>query len=158
LEPLDNFVEKDHVPLEIFFGSVLEQTDRFRGKLVALPMDIDGGLLFYRKDLVTQAPKTWDELLISARRLQNDQRRLRPEFYGYVWQGAQYEGLVCNFLEVAASAGGGISISRQGVIVDSEANRKALTFMRDLIHVWKVSPPETFSEMREEECRLYFQN
>jgi multiple sugar transport system substrate-binding protein len=132
------------------------------GKRMALPIYVDGGLLYYRKDLIEKygykgPPETWDELVKMSRRAQRDSERSLPYFYGYVWQGAQYEGLVCNFLEVAASAGGGFAIEGGRVSVNLEPNVKALRFMRDLIRKHGVSPRSTFTEMREEEVRQYFQ-
>jgi multiple sugar transport system substrate-binding protein len=79
-----------------------------------------------------------------------------PGFWGFVWQGAQYEGLVTAFLEFAGSEGG--FVREDGRIrLDLPANREALAFMRDLIWRYRVSPPSTYTEMREEEVRLAFQ-
>jgi multiple sugar transport system substrate-binding protein len=87
---------------------------------------------------------------------QEGERRRDPSFYGYVWQGAQYEGLVCDFLEAAASAGGGLPVRQDGGIeVDTGPNRKALDMLRSLIQE-DLSPPETYAGMKEEEARLYF--
>lgn len=132
------------------------------GRRMALPVYVDGGLLYYRTDLVEKygyggPPETWDQLVEMSRRAQRDSERSLPYFYGYVWQGAQYEGLVCNFLEVAASAGGGFRIEDGRVTVNLEPNVKALRFMRDLIRKHGVSPRSTFTEMREEEARQHFQ-
>ena len=33
-----------------------------------------------------------------------------------------------------------------------------MQFMKDLIHTYKVSPPNTFTEMKEEEVRMFFEN
>src|ERR687890_2298872 len=35
----------------------------YKGTLYAAPQTSDGGLLYYRKDLVPNAPKTWDEMM-----------------------------------------------------------------------------------------------
>jgi multiple sugar transport system substrate-binding protein len=43
------------------------------------------------------------------------------------------------------------------VVVDTPGNRKALRLMRDLIHEYGISPPNTYSDMKEEETRAFFQ-
>ncbi len=77
--------------------------------LVALPMYIDIGLLYYRRDIIRSLPDgarveaqlqssmTWDDLVGLRQRLGYARRPF------YVFQGKDYEGLICNFLEVAMS-------------------------------------------------------
>ena len=43
-------------------------------------------------------------------------------------------------------------------LLDNAANREAATFMRDLIHKYKISPPNTYTDMKEEEVRMVFQS
>ncbi|MEJ2698699.1 MAG: ABC transporter substrate-binding protein, partial [Desulfuromonadales bacterium] len=154
------------LPLEedsgAFLPRVVELVDRCNGKLVALPVNVDVGLLYYRKDLLARygfagPPATWSELVAEARAVQKGERSGDPDFWGYVWQGAEYEGLVCNFLEVAASAGGGILENGQ-IVLDRPPNRKALAFLTGLIHHDPISPPNTFTQMKEEQVRQYFQS
>jgi len=89
--------------------------------------------------------------------IQTKMRDERADFYGFVWQGAQYEGLICNFMEFAASNGGGIDIIDAEMKLNTPANIEALNTMKTLIHDLKISPPNTFTEMKEEEARLFFQ-
>src|SRR5664279_2067724 len=39
------------------------KTATYKGVLYAAPVSSDGGILFYRKDLVPTPPKTWDEMM-----------------------------------------------------------------------------------------------
>jgi len=155
LEPLKGI---DTAP---FFSKVIELSDTYQGNLVALPMYMDGGLLYYRKDLLNASgisgpPKTWENLLSTSLLIQPGMRRERPDFYGFVWQGAEYEGLICDFLEFAGSNGG--FILKDGLIrVNTPENRHAVQFMHDLIWKYKISPPTTYTEMKEEQVRRYFQ-
>ena len=164
LEPLEPLLGEggDALEIEAFFQRVIDLADRRDGDLVALPLYVDAGLLYYRKDLLDRygyegPPETWDELVEAARTVQDDLRKTNPDFHGFLWQGAQYEGLVCAFLEFAASNGGGIAAGAEGLGLDTPANRRALELMRDLIHRYKVSPPSTYTTMKEEEVRLQFQ-
>jgi multiple sugar transport system substrate-binding protein len=155
LEPLTGI---DTTP---FFEKAIELSDTYQGNLVALPIYMDGGLLYYRKDLldawgVSGPPKTWEELLSSSLLIQPRMRPEYPDFYGFVWQGAEYEGLICDFLEFAGSKGG--FVVKDGMIrVNTPENRQAVQFMHDLIWKYKISPPNTYTEMKEEQVRLYFQ-
>lgn len=104
---------KEKINLDAFFNKVVNLVDRYKGKLIALPVYIDAGVLYYRKDLLrkygySRPPNTWDELVNCALKIQKSMRKTNPNFYGFLWQGAQYEGLVCNWLEFATSNGGGI--------------------------------------------------
>ena len=162
LQPLGDFVRKDAVNLGAFFPGVLKLADNYQGDLVALPVYVDGGLLYFRKDLlqkqgISRPPETWDELVKYSLAVQGEMRRTRSSFYGFLWQGAQYEGLICDFLEFAGSNRGGIIIRDGQIRLNTPENREALQFMQDLIQRYKISPPSTYTEMREEQVRLAFQ-
>ncbi len=156
LEPLGEDFERSP-----FFQAVIEAVDTVDGKLIALPVYMDGGVLYYRKDLLERAnieapPKTWDDLLSSAKKIQEQIRPENPNFYGFVWTGAQYEGLITVFMEFAGAEGGFIR-DGAGVRLTSPKNLTAVSFMRDLIWENRISPPNTYTTMREEEVRTYFQ-
>ena len=111
----------------LFFEKVVNSSDTYAGKLLALPVYVDGGLLYYRKDLlkehgISEPPRTWQELIDYSIKIQNEQRKTNPNFYGFVWQGAQYEGLICNWLEVAGSNNGGIIIKDKTVQIKTDEN------------------------------------
>ena len=141
LEPLD-------IDTKPFFKGSIEVAHK-NGRLYALPVNIDCGLLYYRSDLLEKygcgVPETWEELLECSLKAVDE------GVYGFVWQGAQYEGLVCTFLEFSYSAAGGFEN------INSEENLKALIFMRDIIRRYKISPPDTYVSMKEEEVRIIFQ-
>jgi len=163
LEPLDAFIARDKLDLSPFFSRVIDLADRYQGNLIALPVYVDAGLLYYRSDLLDRygydhPPETWNELVEMAIRIQTEERKHDPQFWGFVWQGAQYEGLICNFLEFAVSNGGGIIDKEGKLIIDSDSNVEALTFMRDLIARYQISPPNTYTEMKEEQVRTFFES
>lgn len=162
LEALDPYLDGSATDLGVFFSRMIEFADRYKGDLVALPVYVDAGLLYCRADLLekyghTGLPETWNDLVQVAAQVQEGERRTNPDFWGFVWQGAQYEGLVCNFLEYALSNGGAVVDSSGNLTLDTPENIKALGFMRDLIATYKVSPPNTYTEMKEEEVRSLFQ-
>ncbi|MGA6924632.1 MAG: ABC transporter substrate-binding protein [Desulfosarcina sp.] len=162
LEPLDPyFNEGSPARPGHFFPTVTETVDRHDHTYYALPAFLDVGVLVYRRDLLDRygfdAPPTlWHELVRQSLAVQAAERRNNPGFNGFVWQGAQYEGLVCTYLEFAASHGTGIS-SGKTVDLSASGNEQALGFMHDLIHGYRISPPNTYTEMQEEEVRRSFQ-
>ncbi len=123
---------------EAFFPGPMEAVT-FRDRIYAVPWYIDAGILYYRKDLLEQysfsPPTTWPELVRAARIITGQE----PGLYGYLWQGKQYEGLICDVLEVLWSNGGDVLKEGQ-VVIDSPANIEALTFMNGLITQEGVTP------------------
>jgi trehalose/maltose transport system substrate-binding protein len=124
----------------------LIQNATVKGRLVAIPQSVQIGLLYYRSDLLKQygyshPPRTWDELEAMARRIQAGERsKGKADFWGYLWQGAAYEGLTCNALEWQAGEAAGHIIEPDGVIsVNNPRTRKA--FERAARWVGTISPP-----------------
>ena len=79
----------------------------YEGKAYAMPWYTDTGLLYYRKDLLEQSgfdgpPTTWEELQEQALKVKQDSGTK----YGFMFQGANYEGGVCNGLEYIWTHGG----------------------------------------------------
>ena len=100
-----------------------------QGKIWGVPWYTDVGLLFYRKDLLDQSgfpdpPETWDELKTIALKVKQDHGLQ----HGYVFQGADYEGGVCNGLEYIWTHGGDVLGSQHNrVIINRIAARNGLT-------------------------------
>ena len=111
----------------------------FRREIYAIPWYIDAGILYYRKDLLRrygfEPPKTWQSLITTAQYITSKEQGI----YGFIWQGKQYEGLVCNVLEYFWGNGGDV-LNDSIVVIDSSENEEALGFMRDLIVKYRVTP------------------
>jgi multiple sugar transport system substrate-binding protein len=139
---------------EFFPGPMAAVT--WQGKVYAIPWYIDAGLLYYRSDLLRKygfsPPRTWPEMVAQARYITSREKGL----YGFIWQGKQYEGVVCNALEFMRSNGGEV-LGNGEVVVDSPENIAALGFMRDLIEKYGVSPPLVTTAV-EETTRHIFGN
>ncbi len=153
LEPLDDYITAEN---RASFIPILEKIDVGDNDLYALPWDANIGLLYYRKDLLEKyrekPPDTWEELISICKKISRSEH-----IYGYLWQGKQYEGLVCNFLEFIGSNNGGIIDADGNVIINSPHNKKILDFMHDVIWKHRISPPNTHSELMEESSRHLFQ-
>ena len=126
----------DYLPASYFaqFAPGLVAGASYKGKVYGSPLFEDQGFMYYRKDLLAKAgltpPTTWEQLESEAKTLVS--KHLVK--YGFVWQGASYEGLTCNFMEYLASAGGTATKSDYTTAtLDSPAAIKAVTFMRSLV-------------------------
>jgi multiple sugar transport system substrate-binding protein len=80
----------------------------YNGTLYAAPYASDAGLLYYRKDLVPQAPATWDEMIAACKRVNTSPTITGKTPACYAGQFAKYEGLTVNASEAINSAGGQI--------------------------------------------------
>lgn len=133
------------------------QNDTVNGKLTSMPFNAELGVLYYRADLLTKygyahPPNTWNELEKMAARIQAGERSAgKHDFWGYVWQGAAYEGLTCNALEWEQSFGGGGVIEPDGSItVNNPRTIEALKSARRWIGT--ISPPSVIA-FKEQDSR-----
>ncbi|MGW1743264.1 ABC transporter substrate-binding protein [Nocardia sp. NPDC001965] len=114
----------------------------YNGTLYAAPRNTNGGLLFYRKDLVPDAPRTWAEMRASCPLARDNQIGC------YAGQFAPYEGLTVNTAEVI-NAFGGTFVGTDGrtPTVNSPQSRAGLEQLVDSFRVGDI-PREaiTFQE------------
>jgi multiple sugar transport system substrate-binding protein len=134
-----------------FFPSTIK-ANQWQDSLYALPWFIDVGMLYWRTDLMREPPATYDDLVRISRRAQQGGKVK----YGFVYQGARYEGLVANFVEYLTAHGGKV-LEGGRVVVNSDGGRRALTRMRDEIYRHGVVPSAVLT-WHEEESRFAFQN
>jgi multiple sugar transport system substrate-binding protein len=118
------------------------------GKTVAVPWYADAGLLYYRTDLVPRAPRTYDEL----QQFTLQAVRANPHVQGYLWQGRQYEGLVCNVYEAIWGQGGATGDER--IELEAPEVRAALGYLRSLL-TSGVSPSSVTSAAEEDSRRIF---
>ncbi len=147
--------------IEAHFPAIVEN-NTVDGKLVALPWYTDAGLLYYRTDLLEKygydsPPETWDELEEMATVIQEGEQAAGSEsFWGFVWQGNNYEGLTCDALEWQYSHDGGSIISPDGVITVNNPNTAA-ALERAAGWVGNISPPGV-TTYQEEDARGVWQS
>jgi len=126
------------------------KTGTYNGKLYAAPQSSDGGLLYYRKDLVPTPPKTWDEMMSDCSIAKQNNMDC------YAGQFAKYEGLTVNAAE-AINTAGGVIVKSDGKTPDvntAEAN-KGLT---NLVTAYKNGNiPQQAITYQEEQGRQSFE-
>lgn len=74
----------------------------YKGTLYAAPQNSDGGILYYRTDLVPTPPTTWDEMMGMCSIAEEN------GIGCFAGQYAKYEGLTVNTSEAINSAGGSV--------------------------------------------------
>ncbi|HET9347851.1 MAG TPA: ABC transporter substrate-binding protein, partial [Arthrobacter sp.] len=148
----------------------------YKGTLYAAPVSSDGGILYYRSDLVPTPPKTWDEMMGMCS---------IAEANGigcFAGQYAKYEGLTVNTSEAINSAGGSVldadgkpslntpeakeglenlaaayadgSIPKEGITFQEEQGRQAfqdgkLLFHRNWPYVYNLAVTEGSSKVKD---------
>ncbi|MDM7958346.1 MAG: ABC transporter substrate-binding protein [Synechococcus sp. WH 8007] len=147
LEPLEAWLGADALE-DLAPGA--ELGNAFDGHLWRFPLVADMGLLFWRTDLMEAPPRTPAELEAISQSLQQE-GRVR---WGYVWEGRQYEGLSCTYLEVLRGFGG--RWLRDGSPdLNSNAAIAASQWLRHLVDVG-ITPPAV-ANMAEPEALQTFE-
>lgn len=130
------------------------------GRVLGLPYTVGTPVLYYRSDLLEKydepLPQSWAQLTAVADRIMRLERAAgNDNMWGFVWQGAAYEGLTVNALEWIHSNGGGTIVEPGGLI--SINNEKAAAAL-DLAASWVggISPPGQLT-YKEEDARAIFQ-
>lgn len=129
---------------------------RYEGGLYRMPFRSDGGMLYYRQDLLSEAgfdpPETTAELIDISKALQSQNKAQ----WGYVWQGKQYEGSAAMFVEMLEGFGGyWVNPETKEVGLDTQEAIAAVQFLQTTV-ADKISPPGT-TATDEEVARNLFQ-
>jgi len=118
--------------------------------LYVAPVTSDGGMLYYRKDLVPTPPKTWDEMISMCSIAEKNKMDC------YAGQFAKYEGLTVNAAE-AINTDGGVIVGEDGKTpaVNSPEAAKGLSRLADAYKNGEI--PRQAITYTEEEGRASFQ-
>jgi multiple sugar transport system substrate-binding protein len=147
--PPEEFPTDGMLPATIESGTYFD-------KLYGYPVNSDGGLLYYRKDLLdkagVEAPKTWDEMKAACEKVQADNEGIDC----FAGQYQKYEGLTVNFAEAVNSAGGEIVNDEGKAAVNSPEALEGLNFLVDSFKDGTI--PKGAITWQEEQGRQAFQD
>jgi multiple sugar transport system substrate-binding protein len=137
-------------------GVVLDgplESATWEGELWAAPLNTNAGFFFYRTDLIDTPPTTWDEAFEVCTAAAEE-----AGINAYVAQGAQYEGLIVNFLEFFFSADGNLisEDSTTAEVDQGDAAATAIEFMQRAQSEGFFAPG--FNTMQENEAVAEFQS
>ncbi len=117
------------------FVDAAMQSVIYKDSVWGVPFFTDAGLLYYRKDLLEESgfnhpPQTWQELKEMAGQVQEDSGTK----FGFVFQGAEYEGGVVDALEYVWTHGGDVLLEQtQEVVVNGPDPIAGLRTERSMI-------------------------
>lgn len=165
LLPIEDYVDKNW--MNQFIESAV-RAGSWNGKMYAPPQFADAGGLYYNKTLLENAgfsepPTTRPELVEMATKAKSE---AGGDVKGFTWQGKQYEGLVCDWVEWVHAEGGWIFGSRDGlhqtpgerpITIDSDEVVAATKGMHDLIYKDKVSPQSVVSMTEGSSAKVFQQ-
>jgi trehalose/maltose transport system substrate-binding protein len=123
----------------------------YNGTLYAAPQTTDGGILYYRKDLVPNPPTTWDQMM-------SDCKIAKAHNMGcYAGQFAKYEGLTVNAAEAINTFGGSI-VNKSGTspTVDSPQAKAGLQALATAYADGNI--PKEAITYQEEQGRIAFES
>lgn len=126
------------------------ETAIWNDRVYGAPKNSNVQLLWYDNRVTPEPPRTWSEVIESAKRLK---REGKP--YQVLFTGAQYEGLVTFFNSLVASAGGEL-LNKDGTkaVVD-EGVVEALKILKEISSSGITSA--SLTNQQEDEVRLAFQ-
>ena len=116
--------------------------------LVAFPLFLDVGVLYYRKDLIENLPDgkeveqqinnslTWDQFITLGKRFQKYKNPY------YIFTGGDFEGMLCCFHEMLSNQESNNIFANKTVNLDDPYAERGLQMMRDFIYKYKFSPLE----------------
>jgi len=155
------------LPLDRYLGAAEEKkffpsaiaANRYRGRIFGVPLFIDAGVLYYRKDLLAKyrlAPaRTWPDLVESAKIILAGERS--AGLFGYSGQFKQYEGLVCNMMEYILANGGALwNPTRSVSAIDDDRAVEAVRFVRDRV-IGEIAPRGALAYEEPESLALFVQ-
>lgn len=149
--------EKDYFP-------GLSTANRYNGTPFAVPINADVGVMWYRRDWFAaeglSAPATWDELLAVGRYFQQPAVRshygLGPHPLVLVAGRNGGETTMYQLLPFLWAAGGAL-IGDDRVLLDGPENRRALTFLTELVGSEELAPPDVVNYAWDEAARIFAQ-
>ncbi len=149
---------QDQFPMGDFMPPVIASAE-YKDKLYAVPSASDGGLLYYRTDLLKGAgiaapPKTWAEMIDDCKKIQATPAGAGANCYAGQFQ--KYEGLTVNAAEAINSAGGVITDKDGKPDVNTDAAKQGLQFLVDGFKQGYI--PKEALTYKEEEGRRAFQS
>lgn len=140
-------------------GAILANS--YEGKMYGIPLFIDSGILYYRKDLLGKygfnPPETWQEMVRQAEVIVANESEKGKEIYGFSGQFKQYEGLVCDMMEYILSNGGEIldPESRKSGLAGKPAI-EAVRFVRENI-IGNIAPVGVLTYQEPESLDVFIQ-
>lgn len=139
-EPIGNYFTSDEK--NKILGPALESCYS-SGQLVAVPLDLVTGILYYREDILKKQKNgeqiiqqiknniTWDDFIKLKSKM-----GIKNPFY--IFPAADYEGLICSFMELLLSQNSNYFVEK-GFVFDTPEAERALKLLVDLVNRYDLT-------------------
>lgn len=116
------------------------------GNLVAFPLFLDVGVLYYRKDLIRSLPDgstiekkiqnslTWSEFINLGKNFHS----MKNPYY--IFTGGNFEGMLCCYHEMLSNDESNNIFNKNSIDLNTKASKRALQQLVDFIYNYKFSP------------------
>ncbi len=156
-EPLDKYFSKNEKDKLL---DVTKQSCYYENDLVAVPLDVSLGLIYYREDIIKSLPNG-NEILASLGDLTWEKfielgKKIKIENPFYIFPAADYEGLICVFVELLNSIEPNYFNKYKFELNTPEA-KKALSLLVDFVNKYNFTP-KVVTEFTEVPSYSYFLN
>jgi len=125
--PLDDFIQRDGIDLSEYLPSAIKSV-MYTDRVLAMPLTVSIGMMYFRTDIISAPPKDWDELL----RLSTQLKGRENTENGYILAGRYSGNLVLQALEIIHSYGGQLMDIDGNVSIDVENTRRGLEKLSDI--------------------------
>jgi multiple sugar transport system substrate-binding protein len=130
---LDEYLGNDRK--EEYIESVLS-TGNVKGKQFGLPVGFSSRALYYRKDLIKEAPKTWDELIEAAKKVEEE----NPGMKGFGIPAAASDSTIAQLYNFLYQNGAKATDENSNIVVNSPEIIEAVQYYADLYTKYDVVP------------------
>lgn len=140
-EPLDKYFSNEEK--EKILSSALESC-YFDGELVAVPLDLVQGVIYYREDLLRKL-KNGEDIIkkinnnITWKEFISIKNEINPSTPYYIFPATDYEGLICSFMELLLSLNKNY-FNEEGFNLNTPEAEKSLQLLVDLVNKYKTTP------------------
>lgn len=143
--PLENDIDQSIINR---FNDIALDACYQNDNLLAFPLFLDMGVLYYRKDLINQLSDgkeieekiknsiTWKEFIELGKRFHS------ASYPFYVFPGGDFEGMLCNYHEMISQNQSDNMFHNSFININADYSKRALKQMVDFIYKYEFSPQD----------------
>ncbi|MBM7551591.1 ABC transporter substrate-binding protein [Thalassobacillus pellis] len=118
------------------YPEALQKSVKYKGEIYAIPRAFSSRSLIYRSDLIEEPPKTWDELVETAKKVQTENEGM----YGFAISGAAHVSTTTQYFNYLYQNGGQVFDEEGNVTLNSPEAVEALEYYTDFYTKHEVVP------------------
>ena len=146
LEPLDKLDGEWTESYKADLSPLFVRSNSYAGHLYGVQIEASVAVVWYRQDIFAKEglhpPQTWEELVSTARRLQEIRRRYDLGPFAIAFPGGPCAGETTTYILTALIWSAGGDLFSGGKVVLDRGAQQALMFLRDLVHKHRLASPD----------------